>query len=110
MTYFAHSFIQKYVIIAEMNAGGVISMLRLRNVAKKPVSAKKSKTKEKGGLLFSATWNRDLVQYSPKAHRLLSAVGIARLQRQPSLVYAAVATRRWWRAHFHTEQHTLRFF
>lgn len=47
MTYFAHSFIQKYVIIAEMNASRVISMLRQRTVAEKPGRAKKSKTKEK---------------------------------------------------------------
>lgn len=84
MTYFAHSFIQKYVIIAEMNASRVISMLSKRMVAEKPGRAKKSKTKEKGGLLFSATQNRDLVQYSPKDHHLLSFVAIARFQRQPS--------------------------
>lgn len=84
MTYFAHSFIQKYVIIAEMNASRIISMLRQRTVAEKPGRAKKSKTKEKGGLLFSATRNRDLVQYSPKAHHLLSLVGIAKFQCQPS--------------------------
>lgn len=82
-------------------------MLRQWTAAKKPECAKRSKTKEKGRLLFSATWNRDLVQYSPKAHHLLSVVGIARLQRQASLIYAAVATRRWWRTRSHTDRRSL---